>query len=289
MSAYPATIADLGQVDRPLLICGGAYGNLDALQAFFEAADAEGVPPERIIHTGDAVAYCADPVASCALLRQRGVHVIQGNVEQSLAARGPDCDCGFEKGSTCATLSARWFAFVDAHIDQALRLWMAATPQQLTFRMGGLSVRVVHGGVREINTFLYPSSATEDFQREFASCNEDVVVGGHSGQPFTRRFGSRVWHNSGALGVPANDGTPRAWYSRLSPLEDGGIRFDHVPLVYDHHGARQKMVVARLPMAYAQALTTGLWPSTADLPQADRTRTGVRLDPPSVMSETVSV
>lgn len=289
MSGYPVAVTDLGQFDQPLLICGGAYGNLEALEAFFAAAAAEGVPPERIIHTGDAVAYCADPVAVSELLRQSGVHLIQGNVEESLAESAADCHCGFEKGSDCDTLADQWFTFADARIDQELRRWMAATPQQLTFRMGGLSARVVHGGVCAVNTFLHPASAAESFARELAACGEDVVLGGHSALPFTRRFAGRTWHNSGALGMPANDGTPRVWYSRLSPLPDGGIRFDHLPLSYDYRSARAKMRAARLPAAYAEALATGLWPSSADLPPEDRARTGVALDARSVMCEAVPV
>ena len=31
MKNYPVTVADLGQFDQPLLVCGGAYGNLEAL------------------------------------------------------------------------------------------------------------------------------------------------------------------------------------------------------------------------------------------------------------------
>ena len=37
----------------------------------------------------------------------------------------------------------------------------------------------------------------------------DAIIGGHSGLPFTQTLGSRLWHNPGAIGMPANDGTPR--------------------------------------------------------------------------------
>ena len=77
--------------------------------------------------------------------------------------------------------------------------------------------------------------------------------------------------------MPANDGTPRAWYSLLSP-EPGGIRIEHRALDYDWSVAAAKMRRAGLPEGYAAALGSGLWPSRDVLPGAERRRTGVPLD-----------
>ena len=54
--------------------------------------------------------------------------------------------------------------------------------------------------------------------------------------PFTQTLGSRLWHNPGAIGMPANDGTPRGWYSILA-AEDGGIDIALHALDYDHAAA----------------------------------------------------
>ncbi len=275
---HPAVTRDLGPIEEPVLICGGAYSNLEALTALFDAAAALGMAHERIIHTGDAVAYCADPVATAELLRGRGAHAIQGNVEESLWAAMPDCGCGFEEGTACAALSAEWFAYADARIGDDLRAWMGRLPLQLTFTMAGRRVRVVHGGVREVNRFLFASSPGEDFGAEFAAADADIVIAGHAGLPFTRPVGARVWHNSGSLGLPANDGTPRVWFSLLIPEADG-IRFEHRPLAYDHARAGAKMIEAGLPRGYAQALSTGRWPSESVLPEAERAIAGTPIEP----------
>ncbi|MGI9384782.1 MAG: metallophosphoesterase family protein [Methyloligellaceae bacterium] len=270
--AAPRT-RDIGVIDAPVLICGGVCSNLEALTAFLEAARRAGIPAERIIHTGDAVAYGADPVRVTERLRQTAVHAIQGNVEESLARRRSECSCGFDRGSPCDTLSADWFGYADARIGSGLRAWMGGLPHQLVFTMAGRRVRVVHGGVTEINRFLYPSTPDRDFEAEFAAAAADVVIAGHGSIPFTQRFGSRVWHNSGALGLPANDGTPRVWYSRLEP-EGDNIRFTHMPLAYERATARRKMLQASLPRGYADALSTCLWPSLDSLPPAEQAQTG---------------
>jgi len=264
------------------LVCGGAYSNLEALSALLEAADALSIPPGRIIHTGDVIAYCASPAETAGLLRDARVHAIQGNVEESLASALPDCQCGFEAGSLCNALSAEWFAYADARVGDELRRWMGRLPRHLTFEMSGRRIRVVHGGVNEINRFVYASLPESDFEAEFAAADADMIVAGHSGLPFTRCTGPQVWHNSGPLGLPANDGTPRAWFSVLTPRE-GAMTIEHHALDYDHDTARAKMLEAGLGAGYADTLRSGLWPSLDVLPPPERGRTGVPLD----MSEPV--
>jgi len=271
----PRTV-DLGRIDGPLLICGGAYSNLEALSAFLIAAEAQGFGPDRIIHTGDVVAYGAEPAATAQLLRRSGVHAIQGNVEESLARGRAECSCGFDEGSYCAELSADWFGFAADRVDKPLRHWMRELPHQLTFTMAGRRVRVVHGGATRINAFLYPSTPEEVFEAEFEAAGADVMIAGHCSLPFTRSVGSRLWHNSGALGIPANDGTSRVWYALMTP-DNGTIRFEHIPLVYDYERARSKMIAAGLPRGYADALSTGLWPSVSTLPDAEQRQAGQRL------------
>lgn len=274
---YGSKVRDLGRFDDRVLICGGAYSNLEALTALFDAARELAIPPERIIHTGDVVAYCADPAATVELLRKARVHAIQGNVETSLSASLPDCGCGFNDGTLCEKLSAEWFSFTDARIGDEARQWMGRLPQHLIFEIAGRHVRVVHGGVDAINRFIFAQQRDSDFEAEFKAANADMIIAGHSGIPFTRRVGARVWHNSGSLGLPANDGTPRVWFSVLTPRE-GGVRIDTHALDYDHETARAKMIEAKVCREYAEALGTGVWPSLDVLPESAKRATGTPLD-----------
>ncbi len=276
---YGSKVHDLGRFSAPVLICGGAYSNLEALEALFEAADSLAIPCERIIHTGDVVAYCADPAVTAELLRERQVHAIQGNVEESLSASLPDCGCGFSEGTLCDKLSDEWFTFADARIGDDIRHWMGHLPQHLVFEIAGLRARVVHGSVREINRFLFASQPDPDFEAEFSSVATDcdMIISGHSGIPFTRRVGKKVWHNSGSLGLPANDGTPRVWFSLLTPDKEG-LRIEHHALDYDHETSRSKMIEAGVCREYAQALGTGIWPSLDVLGESEKNQTGTPLD-----------
>ena len=271
-------VRHIGAIDAPIIICGGAYSNLEALQAMQAEAGKLGFAPSRIIHTGDVVAYAADPAACAQLLRAWGVHAIQGNVEEQLAANAADCACGFAEGTVCDRLAKGWWAHADSEVNQDLRDWMGALPHQLTFSLNGRRIRVVHGGVTAINRFIYGSDGDEVFAEEFAEADCDCVVGGHCGIPFTRFLGNKLWHNSGALGLPANDGTPRAWFSIFTPLPDGAIRFEHCPLDYDHLEAQRKMRACGLPEDYAQALSSGLLAEGNALSPAEQAKAGLRLN-----------
>ena len=96
---------DLGQLNGPIVLFGGPYSNLQALYALFDRARALGVGPDRMICTGDVVAYCADAHAVSGRMQDSGIAVVAGNCEKQLAAGAMDCGCGFEDGSACDLLS----------------------------------------------------------------------------------------------------------------------------------------------------------------------------------------
>jgi predicted phosphodiesterase len=261
----------------PVLVFGGPYSNLRALTALRAVADELGLPPERCICTGDVVAYCVEPEETVAAMRDWGCHVVAGNCEEQLAAGGPDCGCGFEEGTECDRLAKGWYAFANERVSAESRTWMGALPKTLMFDFDGLSFRVIHGGVDQINRFLFASQRA-DIAAELERAHADVVVAGHAGIAFIERIGKGVWFNAGVIGMPANDGTPDGWYGLIRAEEDGVVLSTH-RLVYDHHAAAATMRQWGHANGYARSLVTGLWPSLDVLPPEERTATGRRLRP----------
>lgn len=268
------SILDLGDIGETVLLFGGTYGNLEATEALFAQARKLGIPGRRMIHTGDVVAYCADPSATVALVRQAGMAVVQGNCEESLGAGSADCGCGFDEGTVCDRLSAAWYEYCARELSGDDRRWMANLPARVEFRMNGAKVAVVHGAPSQINRFVFASHPLEDKRREFAITGSDVIVGGHSGLPFVQPVEGRLWLNAGAVGMPANDGTPRGWFALMRPQGEG-IEVEIRALVYDHAGAAERMRAAGLPREYEQALRTGFWDNMDILPPAERARRGL--------------
>lgn len=261
--------------DAPLLFFGGPYSNLEALAALLAQAQALGIPDCNLLCTGDVVAYCADPQAVVDELRRRSIAVVQGNCESSLGAGADDCGCGYETGSACDLLSVRWYQYARSSVEQEARWWMANLSPTLSFEWGGAHWLALHGGLHQNNRFLFRSDSDVAFESEIPD-GVDVVVAGHCGLPFSRRLGNCLWHNAGVIGMPANDGTSRGWYT-VAEVETGSIRLRSCPLVYDSVLAREKMHRADLPRGYADALLSGIWPSLDVLPEIERQATGIPL------------
>jgi predicted phosphodiesterase/uncharacterized Fe-S cluster-containing radical SAM superfamily protein len=265
-------------MDGPVLVFGGPYSNLEATEAVLAEARRRGIPPQRILCTGDVVAYGADAGATLALMRAAGVRTIMGNCEESLGVGAPDCGCGYAAGSACELMSVAWYAHADRTLDPEAREWMAALPRRLDIELGGRRLAVVHGSVRQINRFVFASTPAAVKREELDAAAADGVIAGHCGIPFTQVIDGRLWHNAGAIGMPANDGTPRGWYSILSPTR-GGVAVEHHAFFYDHAAAAAKMRQEVLPEGYAAALGSGLWPSCDVLPPAELGARGRALTP----------
>jgi predicted phosphodiesterase len=265
--------------DGPLLVFGGPYSNLQATQAILAEAARRGIPSQRVICTGDVVAYGADAAACCDLIMASGIWVIAGNCEENLAAGALDCGCGFEEGTACDLLSRAWYAHANREVTAAHRAWMAGLPYRLMIRLpDGRRLAVLHGGARDISRFIFASAEHKDLADEIAATGCDGVIAGHCGIPFVRQVGQGVWINAGAVGMPADDGTPRIWFAVLTPGE-AGLGVEILPLQYDHAAAAAAMRAVGLPEGYAAALGSGLWPSCDVLPPAERARRGQKLPP----------
>jgi predicted phosphodiesterase len=268
------------RVDGPLMVFGGPYSNLEAMRAVLGEAARLEIPADRIICTGDVVAYGADPAATVALMRGSVPHVVMGNCEQSIAAGSADCGCGLPTGSTCERLSAAWFALATRVLNADARAWMADLPRRIDIEIGGCRLAVIHGGVDIVNRFVFASSARAIKLEEIRKAGVDGIIAGHCGLPFTQTIDGQLWHNAGAIGMPANDGTPRVWFSLLRAEADG-IAIEHRALDYDFSTAAANMRRADLPQEYAACLETGLWPSCDVLPLKEIHERGAALEPGS--------
>jgi uncharacterized radical SAM superfamily Fe-S cluster-containing enzyme len=272
-------------VEGPLLAFGGPYGNFQATTALLAEADRLGIAHANIVCTGDLAAYCAEPAATIALVRESGIRVVMGNCDEQLGLGAQDCACGFPEGSACERLSSEWFAHADRQVGAEARQWLAGLPRRIDVEIAGRRLAAIHGSVSRINQYVFASSPALVKQRELDLAGVEGIIAGHCGLPFSQIIGGRLWHNSGAIGLPANDGTPRVWFSVLTPVP-GGLRIEHLALAYDHASAAAAMRAAGLSPEYRDALSSGIWPSCDVLPYREIREQGVRLEPGSLVWET---
>jgi len=262
-------ITDLGDFNGPMLFFGGPYSNLQAFEALKDAAEHLEIPAERMICTGDVVAYCADAEATVQAVRAHGCTVVAGNCEKQLAEGSDDCACGFEDNSQCSILAQGWYAHALNQVSDDSREWMASCPDIAVFTKNGRRYAAIHGGVTNISRFIWPVSDEVAFIEEIKAVEAvvgtvDGIIAGHSGIPFVDFVGRKLWINAGAIGMPPNDGMVQ---TRFVVLDDEP---DIYSLSYDFSAARQAMENAGLTQGYHTALSTGHWPSEDTLPPVMR-------------------
>lgn len=273
---------DLGQLDGPVLVFGGPYSNLAATEAIKVEAERLGIPAERVICSGDLIAYCAQPEETVALIRDWNIHVVMGNCEESLAQGALDCGCGFEADSACSLLSVEWYNYSNQRISAVDKIWMAELPRNLSFSINQKRFMVVHGSYQQINEFVFSSSSSALKAKQLRDADVDVMIGGHCGLPFFTHLDTGVWLNSGVIGMPANDGTADGWYMLIQPMGEH-IEISWHRLSYDVLHTVKHMMREKVSMPYAQCLQDGLWPSLDVLPEQEILQTGLPIELDSVI------
>jgi len=260
-----SNLVNLSVKSQQILVFGGPYSNLQATIAVRNCAEQLGIPPDRVICTGDTIAYCGEPEATVNQIREWGCHVVMGNCEDALGNDLSDCGCGFEEGSVCAALSVDWYNHAFRTVSKENKKWMKSLPTRIDFALCDTRFAVVHGSMDDFSDFVFYSSDQKVKSNNLEHMNVDCVIGGHCGLPFGQTLDKGHWLNAGVIGMPANDGTSSTWYMLLSPVDEG-IKASWHRLEFDFQSTMKKMKESGLPHNYIDALKSGRWPSMSVLP-----------------------
>ena len=268
---------DIGQLAGRVLVFGGVYSNLQALQKMKAIAESLSIPPEHILCTGDIVGYCAQPAECVEEIISWGIHSIAGNVEIQLREGEEDCGCDFTSGGRCDTFSRQWYPYAAGQMKPKHLEWMHELPDFITFDYEGKKALVVHGSFHGTSDFIFKSTAWSQKSIHFEDSGADLILGGHCGLPFSDSRNEKTWLNAGMIGMPATDGTPSVWYLLLEQDAANNISFQHHSFEYDHATAARLMNEKGLPKSYAQTLSTGIWDNCEILPEEETRAQGRRL------------
>ncbi|HLO53349.1 MAG TPA: metallophosphoesterase family protein [Saprospiraceae bacterium] len=267
---------DIGQLQGRVLVFGGVYSNLQALQSMQKVAINLEIPPSNIICTGDITGYCAQPSECLDLIEEWGIHAIRGNVEQNIIDEVDDCGCNFAEGGRCDTFSRQWFPFVKKNMTSSNIQYLEELPNFISFYYANKKFRVVHGSEEHISEFVFKSTPWEIKERNINLSHSDIILAGHAGIPFVDQQDGLSWLNAGVIGMPANDGTTDVWYLLLNDADDD-LTYEFHRLQYDFEQANVLMIQNRLPSTYAQTLLNGIWDNCEILPEEEMQNQGKRL------------
>ncbi|WP_298766295.1 metallophosphoesterase family protein [uncultured Polaribacter sp.] len=258
-------IENLSKISGKMLLFGGVYSNLQALEALKQIAEKEQITPENCICTGDIVGYCAQPEETVQLFKLWGAKSIVGNVEIQLRANAADCGCDFREGSRCDDFSQQWYPYAQSKLSENSLDFLKTLPNYINFTYANKNVSVVHGSYFNVSEFIFKSTDWHIKKPNFSATKSDVIVAGHCGLPFNNLHENKIWLNPGVIGMPANDGNPDVWYVILDDEKDV-FNFTHKTLTYNYKLTSKLMQNGLLPKEYSRTIVTGIWDNTEILP-----------------------
>jgi predicted phosphodiesterase len=267
------TIVDIGKLSGKVLLFGGVYSNLQALEALIIMAESEGIPPENCICTGDIVGYCAQPEETIQTFKNWNARSILGNVEIQLRDGENDCGCDFTAGSRCDNFSQQWYPFAQSQLSKDSLNYLTTIPDHITFRFTNQKIAIVHGSFFNISEYIFKSTPWEIKQSNFDITDSDIIIAGHSGLPFYHENNNKHWINPGVIGMPPNDGNTEVWYAIL----DDSIKpfkLEFRKLKYDYTLTNRLMLNGLLPESYAKTIKSGIWDNMEILPHAEQQQQG---------------
>ncbi len=192
------------------------HGNLEALQAVWNALESAGLADRPVLNAGDNVGYGPDPEACVRFLREHPQCVCaEGNYDKNVALF-PEREAEYRR--KWAGSRPDKFAAIrrdSLAISEETRFWLRELPAEVGLTLEDVPIVLTHysPGSREgIGTWT-PDTRLVDLA---AGTDAQVVVCGHTHTPFVRRVGGILWVNPGSLGR-SGDGKRRYAILTLPP------------------------------------------------------------------------
>lgn len=228
------------------------HGNKAALEAVLEDVRERGI--ETVYCLGDLVGYGPDPGGVIDLVRSAGIPTIAGNYDDGVGWERGDCGCYYPTDEA-KRIGEASYAFTAAAVTEERRAFLRQLPRERRVTVGGLTFHLVHGSPRRMNEYLLRDRDERTFLRIAELESADVLVFGHTHDPWYGSYGGVLFVNVGSVGRP-KDGDSRAMYSILR-IDDGRIEVETVRVVYGVEATARAVVAAGLPPALAQAIREG--------------------------------
>lgn len=239
-----------------IAIIADLHANLEATKAVFREIDHR--KPDKIVCLGDLTGYNAEPNEVIDIVRERKIPTLMGNHDAAV--------CGLEDPWFFRAAAKTVIEWQCDQVRDDNRRWLAALPEQITFRGTCLGV---HGSPSSRDDYIIDWL---DAMRQLEFLNGREVTTcffGHSHRPsfFSEKGNTttesnnvrqlhpanRYFINPGAVGQP-RDRDPRAAFGIFDADK---MTFEFCRVEYDVKECQRKIVEAGLPAELAKRLAKG--------------------------------
>lgn len=233
-----------------IALLGDIHANLPALEAVLSHARQQSA--SAIWDLGDLIGYGAFPNQVIELLRDIRAISIIGNYDLKVLTF-PEKKTKWRRSKR----SEKYLAFRWAHkqLTSQNRQYLSGLPQELRLNIAGRQILLTHGSPVSIEEPLTPYTPDMRLEQLSRVAQADIVICGHSHQPFARQVGETWFINTGSVGRQG-DGDPRACYA-IMDIAEGRLAVQHFRVEYDIERAAAAIRQAQLPEVFAQMVLRG--------------------------------
>ena len=232
-----------------IAIFGDIHGNIEALKAAYDAAQA--ARAEKVYHLGDLGGYSPFVNEVVDFLVEHDIEGVQGNYDEAVANDREHCGCKAE--NPVQEEMAGWsFLWTKEHASKKAKDFMRILPFSISFSTLGKKVLLFHATPSKNNLYWHEDRPEKFFNEMAAKADADILVYGHTHKPYRKDFGNKILINAGSVGKP-KDGDPRACVAMIDITSDD-VKVEFLRVPYDVEQAAQAIVASGLPEYFAQRL-----------------------------------
>lgn len=226
------------------------HANLPALDAVI--SDIQQQQIEIIWNAGDLVGYGAFPEQVIHKVRSLNILSIIGNYDLKVLRFTGKANKWAKRKRSEKFIAFKW---AYEHLSEDSLTYLRNLPRERRLVVNQHSVLITHASPASNEEHLGPTTDEARFVELTDITHSDLVICGHSHQPFCRQVKGVWFINPGSVGRP-DDGDPRASYAMLK-IKSSQVEVTHYRLEYDISLAVEEIRRARLPELFAQMLIQG--------------------------------
>jgi putative phosphoesterase len=237
-------------------LIGDIHANLPALEAVLAHIQEQGI--KKMWNVGDFVGYGAFPDEVVQIFRtgqglpDEDVLSIVGNYDLKVLQFKQKKEKWRKKKAPEKYLA---FEFAYEHLSKKNRKYLRFLSQQIRVKIDSRRVLLVHGSPESNEEHLTPDTPPKRLRGLAEKAKADVIVCGHSHQPFVRDVDGVWFINTGSVGRP-DDGDPRACYA-VAQIDSDQVLVQHHRIEYDVDRAVAAVHEQKLPEVFAQMILQG--------------------------------
>jgi len=233
-----------------IALIGDIHANLPALQAILAHITTQGV--DAIWNVGDSIGYGPFPNEVLDTLQEKDILSIVGNYDLKSLSMPTRSSKWREKKHPLKLLAFQW---TYDSLTPANRNYLRSLPEQRRLKMLGKDVLLTHASPVSNKEYIGSKTSKKRLKELALASAADIVICGHSHQPFADKAKGVWFINTGSVGRP-DDGNPKASYA-VATFQKKSVAVEHFRIDYNVKRTVKAIQSNHLPPEFAEMFIQG--------------------------------